>query len=366
MKPVAVLISFLLVSTLLLIWIYVLRSVWTKPSKFRSVVMKASVSVSTCIYLFLILEILFYSTFTMSDGFGFTLASKRWGEKYWHPINSLGYRDVEHDPVELNDKKVILIVGSSFVAGHGIRKIEDRFSDILQRNLGPQYLVANIARSGWDTGQEYQAIVSYPHKPKRIVFCYGVNDIAGLARKAGQIPTILVEPPQNPALLYIVENSYSLNFAYWRLYRFRNKDIGDKYWRSLKQSYSSEDVWGAHQSQLKQIVEFTRNQGIELTVLVFPNLTAVKDSAPITSKVTAFFQSLNVRVLNLEPLLEGRDPTTLVVNGLDAHPNETLNQEVAELLTRELQTESRVMTLILCRSCPGVNNRFLRLPFITN
>lgn len=315
--------------------------------------MKGSVSVSTCICLFLILELLFYSSFTMSDGFGFTLASKRWGEKYWYPINSLGYRDVEHDSVEFQNKQVVFIVGSSFAAGHGIRKIEDRFSDILQRNLGAQYLVANVARSGWDTGQEYEAIVSYPHKPKRIVLCYGVNDIAGVARKAGYIPAVLVEPPQNSALVYILDHSYSLNFAYWRLYRFRNKDIGEKYWRSLKQSYSSDDVWGIHQAQLKQIVEFTRSHGIELTVLVFPNLTAVKDSAPITSKVAEFFQSLNVRVLNLEPLLEGRDPTTLVVNSLDAHPNEALNREIAALLTKELQTESRVSTFHPLPELPG-------------
>ena len=82
---------------------------------------------------------------------------------------------------------------------------------------------------------------------------------------------------------------------------------------------------------------YTRNQGIDLTVVVFPNLKAVKDSAPITSRVTEFFQNHNVQVLNLEPLLEGRDPTTLIVNSLDGHPNEALNKEVAELLTRETE-----------------------------
>lgn len=302
--------------------------------------MKGSVSVSTGIYLFLILEILFYSSFTMSDGFGFTLASERWAEKYWHPINSFGYRDVEHNPVEFDKKRVILIVGDSIVAGHGIRKIENRFSDILQRNLGAQYLVVNIARSGWDTAYEYEAIISYPYKPKKIVLSYFINDIDGAARKAGDIPSVLVEPPHNPVLVYIIKHSYFLNFVYWRLYRFLDKDIGEKYWQHLNRSYSNPDIWGAHETELNQIVEFTRNQGIDLTVVVFPNLAAVKDSAAITSKVTEFFQSHKVRVLNLEPLLEGRDPTTLVVNSLDAHPNEALNREVAELLTREMQTQA--------------------------
>lgn len=32
---------------------------------------------------------------------------------------------------------------------------------------------------------------------------------------------------------------------------------------------------------------------------------------------------------------------TLVVNSLDAHPNEALNREVAELLTKAIQAEGR-------------------------
>lgn len=340
MKPFYVLFYFVLVSALLLIWVYVLRSMWTTPSKARSVLMKTSLYVSTCIYLFLILEILFYSTFTFSDGFGFTLASKRWAEKYWHPINSFGYRDIEHDPVEFQKKRVIFVLGDSIVAGHGIRKIEDRFSDILQRNLGTQYLVVNMGRSGWDTAYEYDALKSYPYKPKKIILSYFINDIDGAARRAGNIPGVLIEPPRNPALVYTIEHSYFLNFVYWRLYRFHDKDIGAKYWQYLKQSYSNPDVWGAHEKELNQIVEFTRNQGIDLIVVVFPSPAAVKDSADITSKVTEFFQSHKVRVLNLEPLLEGRDPTTLVVNSIDGHPNEALNREVAELLTREMQTQA--------------------------
>ena len=68
---------------------------------------------------------------------------------------------------------------------------------------------------------------------------------------------------------------------------------------------------------------------------------AVEASAVFTSKVAEFFQKHNVRVLNLEPILVEREPMSLVVNSLDAHPNEALNKEVAELLTKELQAEDR-------------------------
>lgn|SRR6266850_2633455 len=339
MRPLYVLACFVLLSGLLLIWSYILRAIWTKTSKLRSLLMKVSLSVSTIIYLFLVVEFLFYSSFAVSDTFGFTLASKRWEAKYWRPTNSFGYRDVEHNPAELRNKKVLFVVGDSFVAGHGISQTENRFSNILQRNLAGQYVVVNIARNGWNTADEYQAIVSYPYKPKKIILSYYINDILGAAFKLGYGSPIRVEPPPNRTLRYLTDHSYALNFTYWRLYRFYNKDLGEKYWEFLKSSYSNRNIWEEHEAELFKIVTYTQSQGIDLTVVVFPNLMAVEASAVFTSKVAEFFQKHNVRVLNLEPILVDREPMSLVVNSLDAHPNEALNREVAELLTKEIQAE---------------------------
>ena len=341
MRPPGVLTCFILLLVLLLVWSYILRSVWTKPSWFRSLLMRASLSISITICIFFALEIIFYSSFAVSDTFGFTLAWQRWSEKYWHPINSFGYRDVEHRPSEFEGKKVLFVVGDSFVAGHGISRIEDRFSNILQRNLGEQYVVVNIARNGWDTADEYQAILAYPHKPKKIILSYFVNDILGASRGLGYGSPIRVEPPSNGIVRYITNHSYSLNFAYWRLYRFHNKDLGEKYWDYLQSSYSNQDIWEAHEAELFKIVTYAQEQHIDLMVVVFPILTRVKGSAVLTSKVAEFFQRHGVPVLNLEPLLEGRDPNSLVVKSLDAHPNEAVNREVAELLTRAMQADSR-------------------------
>jgi len=38
-------------------------------------------------------------------------------------------------------------------------------------------------------------------------------------------------------------------------------------------------------------------------------------------------------------VVEGRDPSSLVVNSLDSHPNEALHKEVAELLTKEAKEQ---------------------------
>lgn len=341
MRPVNVLTCFVLLSILLLGWSYILRSIWIKRSRLRSLLLKVSVSVATLLYLFLALEIIFYSCFVYSDTFSFTLAAKRWQEKYWHPVNSFGYRDVEHEAAEFNNRKILFVVGDSFVAGHGITDIENRFSNILQRNLGKQYLVLNIAGNGWDTNDEYQAILSYPYKPRKIILSYYVNDILGAAERSGYGRPIRVEPPHSRILQYVTDHSYALNFCYWRLYRFYNRDLGEKYWEFIKNSYSNPSIWSAHETELLKIIAYAQNQGIDLTVVIFPNLRMVKASAVITSKIADLLQKHNVRVLNLTPLLEDRDPSSLVVNRLDAHPNEKLNREVAELLLREIESASK-------------------------
>ncbi|MCM3873827.1 MAG: SGNH/GDSL hydrolase family protein [Pyrinomonadaceae bacterium] len=300
-----------------------------------------SISAATFTYLFLVLELLFYSSFAVSDTFGFTLASQRWEQRYWYPINSFGYRDVAHSPAEFDNRKVLFVVGDSFVAGHGISQVENRFSNILQRNLGEQYVVVNIAKNGWNTADEYQAILAYPYKPKKIILSYYLNDILGAAAQLGYGSPVRVERPPSRILRFVTDHSYSLNFTYWRLYRFYNTDLGEKYWEFLKNSYSKRDIWEAHQAELLKIVTYSKKEGIELTVVVFPHLRDVRGSAVITSQVADFLQLHNVRVLNLELTLRDRDPMTLVVNSLDAHPNEALNRELAEMLTKAIQSEDR-------------------------
>src|SRR5262249_16838861 len=154
------------------------------------------------------------------------------------PINSFGYRDIEHDPKEFVGRQLIVVTGDSLVAGHGIRDINDRFSNILQRNLGNGYVIVNLGMDGWDTVDELQAVSCFPYKPRKLILSYYVNDILGAARRTGHGSPVRVEPPKNQLLTYIIDHSYVLNFAYWRLYVFHNKDLGEKYWRFLQQSYS--------------------------------------------------------------------------------------------------------------------------------
>ncbi len=109
----------------------------------KNIYKKLLLIISISIIFFTGIEIFFGFFFVKSDGFCFTLASKTWFKRYWLPINSLGYRDIEYTKDNLKGKRIVFVVGDSFVAGQGIKNYKDRFSNILQEKLGKSWAVLN-------------------------------------------------------------------------------------------------------------------------------------------------------------------------------------------------------------------------------
>ena len=138
---------------------YIFRHVWVKETKLRRLSKKFSLSIFSVLYLLVFLEIGFGTFLVHSDGYGFTLASQLWFQTYWKPINSYGYRDLEH---EWEGSRLLFVVGDSFAAGHGIENISDRFSGVLQEKAGTGWTVAVLAKNDWNLGDEYQALVRHP------------------------------------------------------------------------------------------------------------------------------------------------------------------------------------------------------------
>ena len=109
--------------------------------------------------LFLFLEGVFMFI-PRSHSADYTLASRLWYKKYWKPINSLGFRDGEPN----SNNPVILFVGDSFTAGHGLKSVHERFSDIVGKHLqikGKAYNVTNIGLPNLDSRSEYDVMNNF-------------------------------------------------------------------------------------------------------------------------------------------------------------------------------------------------------------
>ena len=139
--------------------------------------------------IFILMEAIFMFI-PRSHSVDYTLASRLWYAKYWKPINSLGFRDHEPD----NNYPVILFVGDSFTAGHGLKSVNDRFSNIVGKELnkkGKKYSVINIGKPNLDSRTEYDEMKYFLYmtrvKPEKIILQYFGNDIEGVAMNNGLI-----------------------------------------------------------------------------------------------------------------------------------------------------------------------------------
>lgn len=295
-----------------------------------------TLSLMTLFLTFVAVEFYFKVFFAQTDNYTFTLSAQNWYEKYWHPINSFGYRDREWKLEDTIGKTKLMVVGDSFVAGTGIDNYEQRFPDQLAKLLGPDYVVLNVASPGWSTEHEIRGIVEYPYKPDILILSYFINDIEQTAYNRGVERPKFAERPSG-VLGFFVDNSYAFNFLYWRWYRLTRPPQDPTYMEWISSLYQDSDLWWRHRQELLTIIEGAASEEISLLVVVFPDLTSVEESRLITQPVIDLFQEYEIPVLDVGDLLAGRDPTETMVSAIDAHPNENINLEVAEHLYQMIQ-----------------------------
>ena len=275
------------------------------------------------------LEWSFYFWITPSDGFAMTLSGQRWFQRYWPPLNQLGYRDIDHPPSE---RKKLFVIGDSFVAGHGINYAGDRFSNLLGERLGNDWEVFNIAQCGWGTPTEFAALKSHPTKPNAVVWVYFPNDIELSALLEGKSL-----PEFRPLAPLPARKSYLLNFLYWRYARSRMQHVQTDYWQFINESYKNPTILARQIQQLQELVNYSHDQSIALLVVFFPHLPMIDWSRKAVEPLRNYFETQHIPTLDLGERLAGRDLKTLTVNNNDAHARQSLQPELAAWIEESLR-----------------------------
>lgn len=265
-----------------------------------------------------------------SHNTGYTLASRLWFERHWHPINSLGYRDAE--PREVPGKRSIVVVGDSFTAGHGLC-VGERFPDRLAA-LRDDLHVLNLGKNGADTGAEYHALLEYPVCPDAIVLQYYVNDVDGAAQRAG-----LVMPGCTPyedipafAMRVLVRASYLGNYLYWS---WPHTD-GQAYVQFLEQAMQHAETLRNHHADLRQFVARAKETHVPLVVVVFPLLHDIAWSRGLTRDVVDLFRKAGAHVIDVADLVADLPIGERMVNRNDAHASARVHERVAAALAAAL------------------------------
>jgi lysophospholipase L1-like esterase len=288
---------------------------------------------SLIIFVFLLILEVAFMFVPRTHAVGYTNASKLWTKMYWKPINLYGYRDniIQQDSL----KDTYFFIGDSFTAGFGIKKAKNRYSNIVSENR-PEINVYNLGINAIDTEREFIYMEDFIRhssvKPDKIFLQYYGNDI-DIAAMKNNLNFKGFTPHSNvPSFLNkVVRSSYFLDYFYWL---FPRNDSAN-YWDFLTEAYSSKETLQDHYGDLSKFIDFASENSAELVVILFPFLQDIEASEDLyMGKIRDFFESKNIKVLDVSKLVEGIPLNKTLVNNNDAHASELVNKLVADEILR--------------------------------
>lgn len=321
----------------LLLWILMeslklFKAAFIDKHRNNSIANIATVALSFFV-LFLLLEGVFMFI-PRSHSADYTLASRLWYKKYWSPVNSLGFRDREPN----HDKSAVLFVGDSFTAGHGLKSVHDRFSDIVGKTA--HYNAINIGLPNLDTRSEYDVMKHFLYatriKPDIIVLQYCGNDIEGAAARQGWLFDGFKPPDDmNKFILFLGSGSYLFNYLY---FLFPREYLGSSYIAFLRHAYQNDDILSHHKNDLRLFIDYAGQNSIKLIAVVFPFLADIEMSnAMYVNDIVEFFEANNVTTINVSRLAKDIPVTARMVNINDSHASKILNRMVAQAILNKLE-----------------------------
>jgi len=325
---------------------------WRRRCKVQGSSVKA-VGVALSVWMLLAfvtsLEVGFAAFADSTDAFNMTNISKRWFRRYIEPQrNGDGFRDRREfakQPPEGVQR--VMFYGDSFTIGHGLRRMQDRFSDRVEVGLNagataPRWECANLGECGWEIAAiegVMKATLKEGYRAKIFVYCYMLNDIEGYdPRTTEAIKEIQKHQPQH----WLWTRTYFFNWLFFRWQQYQAGRTVD-YFPHLRDSYRS-PVWNSVKATLIRMRNVAAERDVELRVAIFPfmhNLGAEYPFREVHQQLAAFCRLEKIPVLDLEPVFTAHLQEGLVVSRFDNHPNERGHELAADALLSELLSDLR-------------------------
>lgn len=331
-----------------------LRRRWKEKPK-RLLLANLGLSLWMLLFLLTLVEVYFATVYDQSDSFNSTLVSQKWFRLHVEPqqrVLQLGdkvviYRDDRDFPANVPaDKKHICFIGDSFTFGHGVPDVADRFSNRVRDSLDEthpgKFAVSNLSNAGQNLNWVELVLTrlfEHRHRVDTVVYVMCLNDIEVYHPD----PNKLYERdlPAIAPRWFAFKHSYFLNFAYFRYKQFSHPRVRGYY--SFVEKYFDGPPWELMRQKLKGVDMLCRKNGASFRVVVFPFLHNLGEDYPFRDahrKVAEYCRSIDVPVLDLDPVLTPHVDEGLTVNRFDAHPNERAHELAAEAIRAFLLRDS--------------------------
>jgi hypothetical protein len=282
------------------------------------------------------LEAYFRYSFDESDSLGFLKVNGKWFKR--HVIfNNYHVRDRNFESKKKEGTIRIGVIGDSIAMGYGIKNVEDRFSNILEKKLKDEKFnveVYNLGKSGYDLDVEVE---EYNNSFGSldfdiIVWQYFLNDAQPKEKSEGT-KVLLKEQAQSKLMQFISNYSYFFDYVYWRLAarydktfkELRNVDIN---------AYKSRENFSRHENTVISFINQLKKENRKIVVVVFPFIVFLPDypAVDIHKRMSKVFEKEGVRPIDLLDDLKNKQSKDLVVSQYDFHPNEFVHKIAAQRL----------------------------------
>jgi len=264
----------------------------------------------------------FFSAST--DAYGVTLTSQRWFTIY-PKLNSASFRDREWTEVKPTGMHRVAFFGDSFTYGWGVTDQRARFTDLVRdrfQQCAPDRVdVMNVSWYGWGTEKEVEVADKMidQYDLDEVVLCYLPNDIEDRLPVSKES-----NPRKRPESAYVnTRTSFVVDYLYHRLYIRQSPNVRG-YFDWLWDGYADPDLWQQHTSRLRDFIRECHDRDVVVRVALVPFITTHGeryDAAALHARLLSFFEREDVPVVDLLRVIDGRDPSDLMVNRHDAHPN---------------------------------------------
>jgi lysophospholipase L1-like esterase len=254
-------------------------------------------------------------------------------------INRYGYRDRELAPKD-PERYRIGVIGDSFTWGQGVEASE-RFTNLLERVLGPRYEVLNLGIPGHDMPQHLEVLDQVlTIQPDFVLLQLFINDFETADMRRPQPRPLISESAarswgRSSAL-------YDLANGEWATIQERT-GLTESYVHYLERNLRDPNAPNARIAfgMLRQFLETAKAAGVHPGLVLFPMIDAM---GPKGSNYPVGFMHERVRQIAAEaraPYLDllpafstYADPKSLWVSPFDAHPNAIAHKRAADEILR--------------------------------
>ena len=303
--------------------------------KRKKIFITAIFTIFIIIFVFSAFEAYFRYRYDDSDGLGFLKVNEKWHKRHI-VFNNYFFRDRDFDGNKKEGTARIGVIGDSIAEGDGIKDVNNRFSNILEKKLkdtGKNVEVYNLGRAGYDTWNEIDAYNSVKHLNfDIIVWEYFINDIQ--PKDSTGTPIIAKNSQRAKILEFISNQSFFLDFLYWRFSSVYDKTILALRDADINQ-YKNEKVLSGHKKQISDFIKSLKDDNKKVVVVMFPSIQLLgSGNYPtfINDIMEAHFKENGVEVLDLYDYLKDKNPKDLIASKFDTHPNEIVHKLAAEKL----------------------------------